>query len=152
VNLFYDTSILVASSSASHIHHTQAIFALRLLRNDRNHGWISQHAIAETYSILTSAPLVPRIHPSEAVTILEENILPYVQVVSLERADYQKVIREMAAGLWRSGKIYDALHLCCAEKQPIDRIYTFDVSDFRRLAPHLHAKIRAPELPGPMPA
>jgi predicted nucleic acid-binding protein len=147
VNLFYDTSVLVASSSATHVHHAHALFVLRLLIDERNCGWISQHAIAETYSVLTSAPLVPRIHPSEVLTILQENILPYVQVVSLEPADYQRVAREMAAGHWRSGKIYDALHLCCAEKQPIDLIYTFNVGDFQRLAPHLRTKIRSPETP-----
>lgn len=105
---------------------------------------MSQHAVAETYAILTSAPLVPRIHPSEALRIIEDNILPWISVVVLDPEDYREVLRNMAAGGWRSGRIYDALHLRCAEKQEIDRIYTFNVKDFQQLAPHLKAKIAAP--------
>jgi predicted nucleic acid-binding protein len=117
---------------------------MAMLRNGKNHGWMSQHTLAETYSILTSAPLTPRIHPSEALQIIEDNILPWISVVALEPDDYREVLREMAAGGWRSGKIYDALHLRYAEKQQIDRIYTFNVRDFQQLAPHLKAKIGAP--------
>jgi predicted nucleic acid-binding protein len=144
VNLFFDTSVLVAASSASHPHHAQAMSALRSLRNKGNHGWMSQHALAETYAILTAAPLTPRIHPSEALRIIEVNILPHFRVVELEPKDYQQVVRDMAAGGWRSGKIYDALHLRCAQKQPVDRIYTFNVREFQQIAPHLQNKICAP--------
>ncbi len=144
MNLFFDTSVLIAASSASHIHHPQALAAIASLRSGKNHGWMSQHAVAETFAILTSAPLVPRIHPSEALRIIEDNFLPWISVVALGPEDYKEVVRDMAAGGWRSGKIYDALHLHCAAKQEIDRIYTFNVKDFQQLAPHLKAKITAP--------
>jgi predicted nucleic acid-binding protein len=66
VNLFFDTSVLVAGSSASHMHHPQALAALKSRRDGENLGWMSQHAVAETYAILTSAPLtrgfIPRMH------------------------------------------------------------------------------------------
>jgi hypothetical protein len=43
------------------------------------------------------------------------------------------------------GLVFDALHLHCAEKAQCDRIYTFNVKDFRALAPDaLVAKIAAP--------
>ena len=92
---------------------------------------MSQHTLAETYAILTSAPLTPRIHPGEALRIIEDNILPLIEIVGLEPDDYREAVREMAAGGWRSGRIYDALHLRCAGKQPIDRIYTFNVGNSR---------------------
>jgi predicted nucleic acid-binding protein len=144
VNLFFDTSVLIAAASASHPHHAPALAAMALLRVDSHRGWMSQHTVAETYAILTSAPLVPRIHPSEALRIIEDNILPWISVVTLDPGDYIEVVRDMTAGGWRSGKIYDALHLRCAGKQPIDRIYTFNVKEFQQLAPHLSAKIGAP--------
>lgn len=145
MNLFFDTSVLVAASSASHAHHAQAFAALNLLTEKGNRGWMSQHSVAEVYAILTSAPLTPRIHPSEALRILEDNLLPHFRIVGLEPKDYQEIVREMAAGDWRSGRIYDALHLRCSRKQPVDRIYTFNVKDFRALAPkELQAKICAP--------
>jgi predicted nucleic acid-binding protein len=145
VNLFFDTSVLVAASSASHPHHAQAFQALNSLKAGGNQGWMSQHSVAEVYAILTGAPLIPRIHPSEALRILEDNLLPHFRVVALKPRDYRDVIREMAAADWRSGKVYDALHLRCARKQPIDRLYTFNVKDFRALAPQdFQDKIGAP--------
>jgi predicted nucleic acid-binding protein len=135
---------LIAASSVAHGHHPQALAALRSLRNGENHGWMSQHSVAETYAILTSAPLTPRIQPGEALKILESSILTLIGVVALTPQDYRDTIRDMAAGEWRSGRIYDALHLRCAEKQPIDRIYTFNVREFQQLAPHLRDKICAP--------
>ena len=119
MNLFFDTSVLVAGSSASHTHHPQALAALKSLRDGENLGWMSQHAVAETYAILTSAPLTPRIHPTDARRIIEKNILPLIRIVALEPEDYLAAVVDMADGDWRSGKIYDALHLRCAEKQPI---------------------------------
>jgi len=144
VNLFFDTSVLVAGSSATHVHHPQALAALRSLRDGENQGWMSQHSLAETYAILTSAPLTPRIHPSDAMRIIERNILPLIRIVALGPEDYRAAISDMAAGGWQSGKIYDALHLRCAEKQPIDRVYTFNVREFQQLAPHMREKICAP--------
>ncbi len=145
MKLFFDTSVLVAASSASHPHHAQALAAVALLRNSRNRGWMSQHTVAETYAILTSAPLVPRIHPSEALRIIRDNFLPLIAVVPLTPEDYLEVVGEMAAAGWRSGKIYDALHLRCAAKQPVDRICTFNVKDFQHLAPQLKDKIGLPQ-------
>ena len=106
---------------------------------------MSQHSIAEVYAILTSAPLTPRIHPSEALRILEENLLAHLGIIALQPEDYAEVIREMAAGGWRSGKVYDALLLRCASKRPIDRLYTFNVKEFKALASEaLQSKICLP--------
>ena len=144
MNLFFDTSVLIAASSASHPHHIQALAALSLVRNPNNRGWMSQHTVAETYAILTNAPLVPRIHPAEALTIIKENFLPWISIVPLAPEDYLEVITQMAEAGWRSGKIYDALHLRCAAKQPIDRICTFNVKEFQQLAPAVKDKIGLP--------
>jgi len=43
----------------------------------------------------------------------------------------------------RGGILYDALQLRCAEKARCDRIYTFNLSDFVRLAPQLGNRILA---------
>lgn len=134
MNLFFDTSVLVAASVGSHPRHERALAALESVKDGKNIGYLSQHSVAEVYAALTSAPLSPRIHPSEAQRILEENLLAHLKVVALEPRDYLDVVRESAAADCRGGKIYDALHLRCAEKQPVDRLYTFNVKDFRALA------------------
>lgn len=145
MNLFFDTSVLVAASWIGHPHHVPAFSALRQAAAKSNRAWMSQHSIAEIYATLTSAPFTPPIHPSEALRILEENILPHLQLARLGPEDYREVIRDMASAGWRSGRIYDALILRCAEKQPIDRLYTFNVQHFRELASDsLRTKITAP--------
>lgn len=42
------------------------------------------------------------------------------------------------------GKVYDALLIECARISRADRIYTFNLRDFRRLAPDLTDRISAP--------
>lgn len=42
------------------------------------------------------------------------------------------------------GAVYDALQIECARKTGAERIYTFNVSDFTRLAPDWADRITAP--------
>jgi len=135
MKVFFDTTVLVAASTASHPHHVQAFSALQRVVTRRDKGFISVHSIAEVYAVLTRLPLVPRIHPADAETFLTSNILPHVEVVTLSTADYVETLRSVKVGGWLGGKIYDALLLRCAVKCGTDRIYTFNLRDFRLLAP-----------------
>ena len=103
------------------------------------------HSIAEVFAALTRLPVRPRIHPIEAARIVTENILSHFEIVSLNKEDYLVALHEMASGEWLGAKIYDALLLRCAAKCPVERIYTFNLGDFRQLAPtSLQPKICAP--------
>jgi predicted nucleic acid-binding protein len=42
------------------------------------------------------------------------------------------------------GAVYDALQLACARKIAAERIYTFNVRHFERIAPALASRIVAP--------
>ena len=70
MQVFLDTSVLVAASVASHPHHVQALAVLRRVAQGLDKGFIGVHSIAETYAALTRLPVVPRIHPSEAGRII----------------------------------------------------------------------------------
>ncbi len=106
---------------------------------------MGQHSIAEVFAALTRLPVQPRIHPVEAARIVAENILPHFEVVSLGKEDYLEAMNTMANGGWSGAKIYDALLLRCASRCAVERIYTFNLGDFRHLAPAgLQAKICAP--------
>jgi len=51
----------------------------------------------------------------------------------------------MASGGWIGAKIYDALLLRCAAGCAVERIYTFNLGDFKQMAPAgLQEKICAP--------
>ncbi len=145
MNIFFDTTVLVAASSKSHPHHAQAFPALQRVAAGRDTGFISAHSIAEVYSALTRLPVEPRIHPVEAARIVTENLLPHFEVVPVEKADYLAALNTVKDGGWPGAKIYDALLLSCAAKCEVSRVYTFNLGDFKLLAPkNLQSKICAP--------
>ena len=106
---------------------------------------MSAHSIAEVYAALTRLPVRPRIHPLEAVRIVSDNILAHFEVVPIERQDYLEALRAAGNGGWSGAKIYDALLLGCAARCNAERIYTFNIGDFRQMAmANLQSLICAP--------
>ena len=135
MDIFFDTTVLIAASEQGHPHHAQARPALLRVVAGKDKGFISHHSIAEVFAALTRLPVQPRIHPVEAARIVTENILRHFEVLSLEKKGYLEVMNTMANGGWTGAKIYDALLLLCAAKCAAERIYTFNLADFRQLAP-----------------
>jgi predicted nucleic acid-binding protein len=82
--------------------------------------------------------------PTEAARIITDNVLPHFEMVPIARKDYTEALRLVGDGGWAGAKIYDALLIGCAAKCGADRIYTFNLGDFRQLAPNLEEKICAP--------
>ena len=134
MHIFFDTTVLVAASEQSHPHYTQARPALLRVAAGQDNGFMGQHSTAEVVCP-THAPAGPRIHPVEAARIVTENILPHFEAVSLGKEDYPEAINTIASGGWSGAKIYDALLLRCASRCAVERIYTFNLGDFRQLAP-----------------
>ena len=103
------------------------------------------HSIAEVYASLTRLPVQPRIHPLEAVRIVTDNILAHFEVVPIGKEDYMEALNTVGSGGWSGAKIYDALLLRCAARCTVERIYTFNLGDFKQLAPtSLQGMICAP--------
>ena len=96
---------------------------------------MSVHSIAEVYVSLTRLPVQPRIHPLEAVRIVTDNILAHFEVVPIGKEDYMEALNTVGSGGWSGAKIYDALLLRCAASCTVERIYTFNLGDFKQLAP-----------------
>jgi predicted nucleic acid-binding protein len=145
VKVFFDTSVLVAAAERSHPHHPQAWPALRRVAAGQDQGFISVHSIAETYAALTRLPVQPRIHASEAARIVSDNILQHFECVPAGRNEYLQALAWVRDGGWSGAKIYDALLLACAAQCRAERIYSFNLGDFRLLAPaELQGKICAP--------
>jgi predicted nucleic acid-binding protein len=143
--LFFDTTVLVAASSRAHPHFAQAAEAVGRVVAGKDKGFISQHSLAEMYVALTRMPVVPRIHPLEAARMIHENILRHFQTVPVVQQDYLDALTTVSNAGWPGAKIYDALLLRCAEKCPAQRIYTFNLKDFKQMASsHLQHKICAP--------
>ena len=144
MKVYIDTNVIVARSVTQHEHHIRAI---AFFTEAESRTWtlvISTHGLAEIYSILTRVPYQPRISPAEAWGILEKNILERFEIEPLIRSDYAKILRECAASGWIGGRVYDAIHVHAARKAKCERIYTFNVQDFRQIAPDLVDCIMAP--------
>jgi predicted nucleic acid-binding protein len=145
VDIFFDTTVLVAASEQSHPHYAQARPALLRVATGQDQGFMSSHSIAEVFAALTRLPVRPRIHPVEAARIVTDNILPHFEVVPICKEDYLEAMNTMASSGWVGAKLYDALLLRCAARCTVERIYTFNLGDFKQLAPSaLHERICAP--------
>ena len=131
---FFDTSVLVASCSAAHNHFVQASAAVARVVSGKDKGVVSQHSIAEMYSALTRLPVVPRIHPLEAARMIHDNILKNFETIPVEKQDYLEALKIVSESGWPGARIYDALLLGCASRRPVQRIYTFNLKDFKQLA------------------
>ena len=144
MRLYFDTSVLVSLAVAHHPQHELAYAAFRQVMTRRHEGFVSAHGLVETFSVLTRLPITPMVHPTEAYRFLSESIVPRCTVVYLIEHDYMATLEAAAKAGLRGGVICDALQLRCAEKARCDRVYTFNISDFVRLAPHLGNRILRP--------
>lgn len=144
MKVFFDTNVLVAASEQTHPHHGPAFQALSRVAAKRDRGYISLHSLAETYAALTRLPVRPRIHPAEASRMIADNIVPHFQMVPIARKDYLEALKAVADGGWSGAKIYDALIVGCAARSGAERIYTFNLGDFKDLAPKLSDRISSP--------
>jgi predicted nucleic acid-binding protein len=144
MKVYCDTSVLVAASVSAHPHHTQSLALFAQVRAGKLEGVVSTHGTAEFYAVVTRAPLIPPIYPSEAWRLLAENILPHFQVAELSAVQYRSVLRQAAEKGWTGGLVYDALHLAAATGNRCKRIYTFNLRHFLQIAPELQEIICSP--------
>ena len=135
MEIFFDTTVLIAAFEQSHPHYTRAWPALRRVAAGEDKGFMGVHSIAEVYIALTRLPVQPRVHPLEAVRIVTDNILAHFEVVPIGKEDYMEALDTVGNGGWNGARIYDALLLRCAARCPVERIYTFNLEDFQQLAP-----------------
>jgi predicted nucleic acid-binding protein len=144
VKVYIDTNVVVADTVKDHVHHANASGLFRQVQLRQWTPVISAHGLAEIYSVLTGAPHKPRPTPVSAGQMIEENVLQTFEIEALTRSDYKKIIQECSALGWSGGRVYDAIHVHAARKAGCGRIYTFNVQDFRQLAPDLLDRIMAP--------
>ena len=135
MRVLFDTSILVPAVVDQLANHEVSLDALLAYSGGEHSGYCSTHALAECYATLTALPLRRRILPAEARRLVQETLLARLTAVPLTRDDYVDALRRVADAGLASGIVYDALHVRCAEKIPVDRILTSNLADFERLQP-----------------
>ncbi len=144
MKVLLDTSVLVAAMVEAHPHHELGFRCLRRVVQGEVNGMIAAHTLAELYAILTTLPVTPRISSADAVTLIQRNVLTYLEVVSLEAHEYMQVLEQLADKGLIGGVTYDAIILQAAKKANVDWVITFNVKDFKRVFPDMVDKIIAP--------
>ena len=141
---FLDTSVLVAAFWGDHVHHA---LSLNVLAGASGTGSAcAAHSLAELFAVLTRLPVKPPIGSNQALLFLQE-IRDRLVIVSLDAEAYADTIWAAADRGVKGGRIYDALILACAVRSGAEVIYTWNLKDYRALAPQLEDRIRTPGPP-----
>jgi predicted nucleic acid-binding protein len=144
VKTLFDTSVLVASFWVDHPKHRGSIFWLEQVKSGKIEGVISSHTLAEIYAVLTSLPVRPRISPTLAQQMSQENLARF-EVISLTPEDYQMVVTQMVNLNLTGGAIYDALIAQAALIAKVAQLLTLNPNHFTRLGEEIARLVKVPE-------
>ena len=123
---FIDTSVLVAAMVADEDFHEECDALL-----DSGSLGIFAHGLVETFSTLTGGRAAFRMSAETATTVLEEDFIPSLEVISLTPTETLRAMRDSQPRGVRGGAIFDYLHLVAARKAKAKRLYTLNVANFR---------------------
>ncbi|HYC55253.1 MAG TPA: PIN domain-containing protein [Candidatus Binatia bacterium] len=144
----FDTSVLVPALIPALPAHADSYSWVCAAVDGRIDGVMSWHAFAETWAVLTRLPMQPAPTPASARAALE-SLRKAIRRIPVDGATYDAAVARCIERGLRSGAIFDALHVICAEKAGANVIVTADVSDFERLVgadgPAVVAASTAPE-------
>jgi predicted nucleic acid-binding protein len=122
--IYLDTGVLVRGLLESHPDHSHCE---RLI----NRKAVSCcHTLAELFNTLTGFFQVPNDLAAEMIASLREEMA--FEIIS--EADYLGVIRNARKEGIQGGIIYDALHAAVARRLRVEKIITYNLSNFRHVA------------------
>ena len=137
----FDTTVLVAGVLALHPHHAASARLLAAAAAAPGSCRCTTHAIAESYRVLVSLPLVPRCTPDQALALIRESLIPRLSPVALTAKDYDRALEVVSGSGLSGGAIYDALHLVAAARLGATGLVTANLKHFTRLAESAHLRI-----------
>ncbi|VAX35518.1 hypothetical protein MNBD_UNCLBAC01-1882 [hydrothermal vent metagenome] len=133
MKILFDTYVFVAAVVERHPVHKQAFKWLKRAKEGEFELYLAAHSLAELYAVLTVLPLKPKIFPSIAQRLIQENVVRLAKISTLSATDYNNVVKHMSSLGFIGGFVYDALILKSAQKASVNVIVTFNVKDFKRL-------------------
>ncbi len=128
---YFDSGILIGLVLSSHSQHKTCSAAFAATTDRMTCG----HALAETFSSLTSHYKVP--NDVAAELIMDLLTLENFQVEALSLEDYETAITEAKKRGIMGGGIYDSLHATFARRQGAKKIVTLNLGDFLHVAPDM---------------
>ncbi len=149
MKVLLDTSTLIAAMLPDHVHHAPAnAWLSRVIAGDLEFV-VSGHSVAEVYSVLTRLPRTPRISPSDAWRMVQENILKCAQIMALTGNDYVVLVEELSRQSLGGGLVYDAIISRAAVLAQVDILVTLNPNHFQQVWPNGAKRITSPLLATP---
>ena len=136
MKILFDTSLIIAALVESHPMHVRAFPWLKKAKAKDFELVVASHTIAETYAVLSTLPIKPRISPSVAWRLINENIVSVSKIVSLTPAEYSFTIKQISELGLAGGITYDALIAKVAQKSKVERMLTLNLERFTRVWPN----------------
>jgi predicted nucleic acid-binding protein len=140
----FDTSVIVSGIVESHPMHAKCLPWLQRAKAGEVEGIVVSHTLAETYAVLTTLPVKPRISPLVAQRLIDNNLQATARIVPLTIADYWNTLQRMAEMGLSGGTVYDALLATVARRLSVDKLLTLNADDFRRVWPEGKQVITTP--------
>ena len=140
----FDTSLIVSGIVESHPMHAKCLPWLQRAKAGEIECIVVSHTLAETYAVLTTLPVKPRISPLVAQKIIDNNLQAIARIVPLTITDYRNTIQRMTDMGLSGGTVYDALIATVARRLSVDKLLTLNTDDFRRVWPEGEQVITTP--------
>lgn len=131
----FDTSVIVSGIVESHPMHPKCLPWLQRAKAGEVECIVVSNTLAETYAVLTTLPVKPRISPLVAQRLIHNNLQANARIAPLTVADYWNTIQRMTEMGLSGGTVYDALIATVARRLSVDRLLTLNADDFRRVWP-----------------
>jgi len=144
VKTLFDTSLIVSGIVESHPMHAKCLPWLQRAKAGEIECIVVSHTLAETYAVLTTLPVKPRISPLVAQKIIGNNLQAIARIVPLTITDYRNTIQRMTDMGLSGGTVYDALIATVARRLSVDKLLTLNIDDFRRVWPEGEQVITTP--------
>lgn len=133
IETFVDTNILVYSIDISFENRSFHRASLEILRpSEKEVLYISPQILAEFYAVVTSISAVKNpISPNEAIFRMKRlSQMPNIKVLEITPDVEQKWLELLEINPVKGSKVFDIFHLATMLTHNIQRIYTFNDSDF----------------------
>lgn len=133
LKLLFDTSCLIPAIVQEHTHHDRTLPLIQKVLKKSVRGFVCIHSLAECLSTLSKLG-EPQIPSSQANELIFQNIVGNFEIVELTLNDYKDAFKRVAEQEMKGPAVYDAIILQAAIKRKVDRLITWDLKDFTRLA------------------
>ena len=137
VRVLLDSDVLVAALHPRHPAHQRAIPWLARAAEGDVRAVVAADSLAQVYRVLTTVSFGRRLSPELAASVIGTSIVSRCDVRALGARRNFACIRAASRRGITGGAVYDALIAEVGRAARVEAIVTFNVGDFRRVAPDL---------------